>query len=170
MTTTMEGTTMRIHGNASGRSRLGMTLAAALAMALAACSGTSSTAAQTTATQQSSGTSSAPAASASTPAPAAATGLSGKWSGQYSGSSQGTFSLSWDQSGSALSGTIQLASEGSDMPVHGTVVGDSIRFGTVGSTGITYTGTVSGNSMSGRYQLVGNGTTFSGPWSASRSS
>jgi hypothetical protein len=57
------------------------------------------------------------------------------------------------------------------MPIQGTVVGSSIRFGTVGSTGITYTGTVSGNSMSGSYKLAAaNGTTFSGPWSAARSS
>jgi len=57
------------------------------------------------------------------------------------------------------------------MPIQGTVAGNSIRFGTVGSSGITYTGTVSGNSMSGSYKLVAaNGTTFSGPWSASRSS
>ena len=56
------------------------------------------------------------------------------------------------------------------LPIHGTTNGDSIQFGTVGATGITYKGTVSGNSMSGTYRLIGNGTTFSGPWNASRSS
>lgn len=45
---------------------------------------------------------------------------------------------------------------------------DSIQFGTVGSTGITYKGTVAGNSMSGTYQLIDNGTTFSGPWTAAK--
>jgi hypothetical protein len=40
------------------------------------------------------------------------------------------------------------------MAIHGTVAGDSIQFGPVGSTGITYQGQVSGNSMSGTYQLA----------------
>jgi hypothetical protein len=153
-----------------------MTLAAALTIALAACSGTSSTAAHTTGTQRTAGTSVASAAAASTSAPAsssppvASSGLSGNWSGHYSGSSRGDFTLNWSQSGSALSGTIKLEADGSSLPIHGTVEGRSIQFGTVGSTGITYKGTVSGNSMSGTYQLIDNGTTFSGPWRASKSS
>jgi hypothetical protein len=175
---------MRIHGHASGPGRLvpGMTLATALAITLAACSSSASTTAtQTTGTAPSAGTSTASAAAASTPtagtpaasssAPAAVNGLSGNWTGQYSGASQGHFTLQWTQSGSALSGTIRLETDGVTMPIQGTVVGSSIRFGTVGSSGITYTGMVSGNSMSGSYKLVAaNGTTFSGPWSAARSS
>ena len=50
--------------------------------------------------------------------------------------------------------------------VNGTVSGSSIRFGTVGSSAITYTGTVSGNSMSGSYQTPGGG----GSWSAHKTS
>lgn len=43
------------------------------------------------------------------------------------------------------------------------------QVGTVGSTAITYSGTVSGSSMSGRYQ-VHNGGAAGEPWSASKKS
>ena len=128
-----------------------LTLAAGLAITLAACSSNSSTSTQTTGPPRTVGTSIASAAVASTSAssssstPVAASGLSGKWSGHYSGSSQGDFTLNWSQSGSALIGTIKLAADGSSLPIHGTTNGDSIQFGTVGATGITYKGTVSGN-------------------------
>jgi hypothetical protein len=194
-----KGTAMLIKGNANGqRSLLTQAMgAAALAMMLAACSATSSTQARTTGTPPSAGTPTAATAAASTtaassvaassvavataaasstaspasrPPSAAASGLSGTWPGQYSGASQGDFTLHWTQSGSALSGTVSLETNGITMPIHGTVAGDSIKFGTVGSTGISYQGTVSGNSMSGTYQLAVNGTTFTGPWTATRSS
>ena len=91
-------------------------------------------------------------------------GLSGTWSGQYSGSFQGTFTLSWQQTGSNLSGSITLSAPPASLSVNGTVEGSAIRFGTVGGVGITYSGTVSGNSMSGTYQTVaGNGS-----WSATK--
>ena len=48
------------------------------------------------------------------------------------------------------------------------MAGGSIRFGTVGGGGIAYSGTVSGNSMSGTYQ-VQNGSGAGGNWSAARS-
>jgi hypothetical protein len=48
------------------------------------------------------------------------------------------------------------------------VQGDTIRFGTVGSQAITYSGSVSGSSMSGTYQ-VGSGA-GSGSWSAAKAS
>jgi hypothetical protein len=108
------------------------------------------------------------AAASSTSAPAAAAGLSGKWSGQYSGAFSGTFSLNWTQSGSSLSGHIALSYPAGDfLSLHGSVNGSAITFGTVGSTAITYSGTVSGNSMSGNYQVQGSG---GGPWSATKSS
>jgi hypothetical protein len=91
-------------------------------------------------------------------------GLSGKWSGQYSGAYQGTFHLSWQQSGSNLGGTITLSAPPHTLGLHGTVNGNAIRFGTVGSVAITYSGTVSGNSMSGTYHTPNGG----GPWSANK--
>jgi hypothetical protein len=47
------------------------------------------------------------------------------------------------------------------------VQGGAIQFGTVGSAAITYSGSVSGNSMSGTYQVANGG---SGSWSASKTS
>jgi hypothetical protein len=102
----------------------------------------------------------------STSAPATA-GLTGTWSGQYSGAFQGTFTLTWQQSGSIVSGNIKLSAPPVTLSIKGTVQGDVIKFGTVGSVAITYSGTASGNSMSGTYQVGGAG---GGPWSATRSS
>jgi hypothetical protein len=51
--------------------------------------------------------------------------------------------------------------------IDGTVADGRIQFGTVGSQAITYTGSVSGSSMSGQYQIAG-GAGGSGAWSATR--
>jgi hypothetical protein len=88
--------------------------------------------------------------------------LSGTWSGKYGGTYHGTFTLHWKQAGSQLSGTIQLSNPSSRPSIKGTVHGNTIRFGTVGSAAITYSGSVSGDSMSGSYQTPGGG----GSWSA----
>lgn len=100
----------------------------------------------------------------STSASSSSGALSGKWSGHYSGAFGGTFDLNWKQAGSKLAGTINL-SPGGTMALHGTVNGSAIKFGTVGSEAITYTGSVSGSSMSGNY----NTPTGGGSWSASKS-
>ena len=92
--------------------------------------------------------------------------LSGTWSGKYSGAYHGTFTLNWTQSGSKLSGTIKLSTQRSKLSLNGTVRGSTIRFGTVGSAAITYSGSVSGKSMSGSYRTPGGG----GPWSAHKTS
>ncbi len=165
---------MQLHGSAGRRPRrrvLGMTVTAALAMTLAACSSSGGSTAQVTATRSVEATSAA-ASATSAPAQAAAnSGLSGKWRGQYSGTYQGHFILRWHQSGSRLSGTIALSTPARGaVGIHGTVQGGTIRFGTVGSEAITYSGSASGNSMSGTWQIKGsNGAAGGGPWSASRS-
>lgn len=110
---------------------------------------------------------SSPAATSSSRAPAAGA-LSGTWNGQYGGSYSGTFTLHWQQASSNLSGTIQLSAPASTWPIHGTVQGGSIQFGTVGSIAITYSGSVSGNSMSGNYKVQTANGTQNGNWSASR--
>ncbi|MGO9583446.1 MAG: hypothetical protein ACLP36_11600 [Acidimicrobiales bacterium] len=106
-------------------------------------------------------------------APAAKHGsLSGKWSGTYSGTSSGTFSLTWQQSGKNLSGTIMISSFKKPKSIHGIAQGTSIRFGTVGSDAITYSGSisVSGNSMSGSWQRQHDGRSVGhGSWKAARS-
>ena len=164
---------MKLHGNVGGRRQrlvIGVTAAAALAMTLAACSNSGGSTAQVTATQAAKANPAAAAASA--PVQSADNGgLSGKWRGQYSGAYQGHFVLRWHQSGSRLSGTITLSAPSrGTVPIHGTVQGSTIKFGTVGSEAITYTGSASGNSMSGTWQIKGtSGAAGGGPWSASRS-
>ncbi len=91
--------------------------------------------------------------------------LAGTWSGQYSGAYSGTFTLHWAQRGSKLIGTITLSSPQGKYGVNGTVSGKTINFGTVGA-GASYTGAVSGNTMSGTYKSVPAG----GTWSAHKTS
>ena len=151
----------------AGRLAAGITVTAALAVTLAACSSSSST---TTHTKHNAAAPSSAAPATSTPAAAVAasssSGLSGTWHGQYGGAYSGTFVLRWHQSGAGLSGRIHISSPPVTLPIHGKLAGASIRFGTVGSYRISYTGTVSGSSMSGNWRLNGPGT--GGTWSASR--
>ena len=145
---------------------------------LAACSSSHKAASPTTAAAVQQAPSSA-AAGTSAPADpptsravaakpvAAADGLTGTWSGQYSGSYHGTFRLTWQESGSTLTGSIHLSAPDATLNINGTVQGARISFGTVGSFGITYSGSVSGHSMSGSYQ-VQDGTGSGGPWSAAK--
>jgi hypothetical protein len=142
----------------------------AVVLAAAGCgSGGGSSSTTQTSTPVSQPASSTPASTpASTPPPSSSTsgsGLSGKWKGTYGGAYSGTFTLNWQQSGSKLSGTIDLSTGGTNS-VNGTVDGSSIKFGTVGGPGITYTGTVSGSSMSGSYSTPGG----NGTWSAHQTS
>jgi len=149
-----------------------MTMAAALAVALTACSSSGGTKTKVPTTKPVSNVPavSTPTASASAPRSAAASALSGRWSGQYSGAYSGTFDLNWTQSGSKLTGTINISSPPSTVPINGTVQGGKISFGTVGSLAVTYSGTVSGNSMSGTYKVgAGNVSAGGGPWSANKS-
>jgi hypothetical protein len=88
--------------------------------------------------------------------------LTGTWSGKYGGAYDGTFTLRWTESKSRLTGTITLSSVGRTN-ITGSVHGNTIRFGTVGNArAITYSGSVSGTSMSGTYKTGGAG----GSWSA----
>jgi hypothetical protein len=88
--------------------------------------------------------------------------LTGTWSGTYGGAYHGTFTLHWTQVKSRLTGTIKLSSVGRTN-ITGSVRGSTIRFGTVGNANaITYSGSVSGKSMSGTYKTGGVG----GSWSA----
>lgn len=146
--------------------KLTLTIGAA-ALLLAACSssGTSGkTSTNTTATHVAAAQPSAVAASS---APAAAGPLTGTWNGHYGGSYRGTFVLHWHQSGSKLGGRIHISNPASSLPIHGSVSGRSIQFGTVGSYAITYSGTVSGNFMSGTYKVGG---AQGGNWRASKAS
>jgi hypothetical protein len=91
--------------------------------------------------------------------------LAGTWSGQYSGAFAGTFTLHWTQSRSSLSGSITLSNPPGKYSISGSVHGSAISFGAVGA-GATYTGSVSGKSMSGSYKSPPGG----GKWSAHKTS
>ncbi len=134
----------------------------AMAVIGAGC-GSSNSSSTTTAAAPAATTTATAAATASTTT-AAGGDLSGTWNGQYSGAYKGTFVLNWQQSGSTLSGTIKLSNPGGTEDINGTVNGSAIKFGTVGGPGITYSGSVSGSSMSGSYQTPGGG----GSWSANK--
>jgi hypothetical protein len=101
-------------------------------------------------------------AAAATNGRSAGGSLTGTWSGTYGGAYHGTFTLNWTQSKSHLTGTIKISNVGRTN-ITGRVSGSTIRFGTVGNANaITYSGSVSGTSMSGTYKTGGAG----GRWSA----
>ena len=104
---------------------------------------------------------SAAAAGAATPPRSA---LAGTWKGSYGGAFSGTFTLHWVQKGAKLSGTIHLSKPAGTYGITGSVRGTGIKFGAV-DVGATYTGSVSGKSMSGKYKSPQGG----GPWSATKS-
>ena len=108
----------------------------------------------------------APATTTPTTAAPAVSGLGGTWNGSYSGAYNGTFVLNWTQTGSSLLGTIKLSSPLVSLSINGSVTGSTIQFGTVGGA-VSYTGTISGSSMSGKYQ-VGTDASKGGSWSASQ--
>jgi hypothetical protein len=156
-----------MNGKLTGRGLAAGAMSAMVALALAACSspGGGDPRSGNTGTTAPSSAPATKAAARHTNAPGA---LSGKWSGHYSGSFNGDFTVRWTQSGSHLHGTIHLSNPGDTMPINGTVNGSAISFGTVGSTAITYSGTVSGNSMSGSYKVHSTNGSSGGPWSASK--
>ena len=98
--------------------------------------------------------------------------VAGTWSGTYTGTFAGTFKLTWTDTKSNLSGIIKISAfSNAATPIHGTIKGASIQFGTVGSQAITYSGSVSGNSMSGTWKLEANGHVGgTGSWKASKTS
>jgi hypothetical protein len=108
---------------------------------------------------------STPASTTTAPATATASDLTGTWNGTYNGSYSGTFTVKWTQSGAKVDGTIALPSVGTTEQLNGTVSGDKITFGTVGSFAVTYSGTFSGSSMSGTYNVTGSPA---GNWSATK--
>jgi hypothetical protein len=90
--------------------------------------------------------------------------LAGIWVGSYGGAVSGTFSLHWTQTGTKLTGTINLSRPKGSYGITGSVhQGGGISFGAL-SVGATYTGSVSNHSksMSGRWTSAQGG----GSWSA----
>lgn len=115
---------------------------------------------------------SATAAASATTSPTA-TGLTGAWPGEWQNTtpdaSRGTFRIQWTQSGSALSGTITITGTPclTGGSINGSLSGSALNFGVVtGQSQVSYTGTVSGNTMSGTYTTsCGNAQ---GTWKATK--
>src|SRR3984957_11780995 len=155
------------------RTKLAIALVPA-ALLIAACSSSGSPTTTTSAPPAAAAvttTSAAPSPSAPAATTNASSDLAGSWSGQYSGAYSGTFALTWTQSGSSLNGTIKISGFG-DSPetIQGTVDGSGIKFGTVGASNhVTYTGSFSGGSMSGNWQVTATTGSAGGSWSASKS-
>jgi len=145
---------------------LGVLLSASLALLVLTAAACSSNSTPTTQPSSPAATAATSPPAASPPAGGSASPLTGRWNGTYSGTFNGTFKLSWNQSASTLTGIIHL-NPGGLAHINGVVKGSSIRFGTVGSTEITYTGTISGNSMSGTWKIHA-GAGGSGSWSATK--
>lgn len=144
-------------------------MAIPLVSLMAACSASSTTGTPTPSSiparsTPTSAPTSTPTATAA-PTTVAAGGLSGTWTGSYSGVLNGTFTLTWTQSGSTLSGQIALSDPAQTLGISGNEAGTTLTFGAVGV--VTYTGSVSGSSMSGSYKTP-NGS--GGSWNASKSS
>jgi hypothetical protein len=92
--------------------------------------------------------------------------LGGTWSGRYRGTYSGTFTIHWRQTASgSLKGSIRLSNPPGTYRITGKVRRGAISFGVV-AAGATYTGSVSGKSMSGHYKTARGG----GSWSAHKTS
>jgi hypothetical protein len=135
---------------------------------LAACSSSSSSSAASTPAEA---TSAAPSSSSfsSTGSPVSSSTVDGKWNGSYtpSGGGSGDFSVTFTQTGSSLDGTLSISVACLDgAKVTGKVNGDSIDFGSVqGQCSVDYKGKISGDQMSGTYDVGGG---VGGTWKASK--
>jgi hypothetical protein len=92
-------------------------------------------------------------------------GLSGTWSGQYSGVFNGTFTLTWTPVGVNFERPHRPSAPAETLGISGNEAGTTLTFGAVGV--VTYTGSVSGSSMSGSYKTPNNS---GGSWNASKTS
>ena len=105
-----------------------------------------------------------------TPTPTAAqtplsVDLSGTWAGECTGPFNGFCSLTWTQTAHALDGTFMLSSPPDTLHISGNLTGSTISFGAVGV--VTFTGTLSGSTLSGSYTDIANGKT--GSWTVTQS-
>jgi hypothetical protein len=101
-----------------------------------------------------------------TPTPRATTpatlDLSGTWAGLCSGTSNGFCTLTLRQTANGLEGTFLLSSPpGKPLDIEGNLIGSTITLRS--ATGVVFTGTLSGSTLSGAYTDISNGKTYS--WS-----
>ena len=103
------------------------------------------------------------------------TGIAGDWSGTWQSgrakSVKGTFHVTFNQTGEAFTGSIQVSGSEcvSNGTVSGTLTGNAISFGAVqAEETIAFDGTVDGNSMSGTYTSGPACGNDHGTWTATR--
>ena len=140
---------------------------------LAACTSSSSSSSSSTAPTggASSFTSTgSPVSSGTSDGGGSAATIDGKWNGSWTANSNagtGTFSVTFNQNGSSLNGTLSISVSCLDgAKVTGKVNGNSIDFGSVqGQCQVDYTGKVNGDQMSGTYSASG---VPGGTWKASK--
>ena len=101
-------------------------------------------------------------------------GLEGTWNGTYASTTfaglTGTFTLDFTIDGNTLVGTVDIDSDCvSTGTINGQVAGSDITFGVVkGAETITFTGSMSGPSISGDYHAGPACGDDSGTWTATR--
>lgn len=92
--------------------------------------------------------------------------LGGTWAGLCTGPFNGFCSVTWTQTANALDGTFTLSSPPDKLlHISGNLTGSTISFGAVGV--VTFTGSLSGSTLSGSYTVIANGKT--GSWSVTLS-
>ncbi len=108
--------------------------------------------------------------------PAGQAALEGYWHGTYksqSTASRGEFCFRLVKAGAGYAGTLAINDEanvyvGTGIPVAITVSGNQITMGWVAGPSVTFSGTISGNTMEGTWQISGGQYSDHGTWSASK--
>ena len=91
--------------------------------------------------------------------------LSGTWGGLNTAGPLNSFmTLTLTQTGKALDGTVAMQSPPENVHISGGVSGNAVSFGAAGV--ISFTGTLSGSTLSGSYTSIANGKASSGSWTA----
>jgi hypothetical protein len=126
---------------------------------LVACGGSNTTAPTPTTSATSQSTQTTPSPTAAATSQTTEGQISGTWNGTSASDNHpernSSFTVVFSQDGNTISGPITISggciSEGT---VNGTLSGQTIEFGVIESTGIDFTGTISGNSMSGTFKTA----------------
>ncbi len=108
--------------------------------------------------------------------PAGQVSLEGYWHGTYRSEktgSRGEFCFRLTKAGAGYAGTLAINDEanvyvGTGIPLAITVSGNAITLGWVAGPSVTFSGTISGDSMQGTWQISGGQYSDQGTWSASK--